>query len=125
MRLPKSLWIFLFIVSLFGGYFLFQELTDDQVDEEQLLKTISGIEEMVTQVEEGNIQEGEEAFNQVHGFFHDIDPVLREKDPALAEQLWNAVLQIESQFGSYKPDIDQLKQAGNKTISLLQEAKEI
>lgn len=78
---------------------------------------------MVELTEAGKIKDGEKPFNDVHGFFHDVDMILKEEDPALAEELWSTVTLIEGQFGSYQPDSDKLVKYGEKTIALLQEAK--
>ena len=87
-------------------------------------KTISGMRDMMNYVASGQTKEGENAFNEVHGFFHTIDPKLRDEDPALAEELWNTVVLIEGQFGSSKPNSKQLTNYAGKTISLLKESKE-
>jgi hypothetical protein len=65
-----------------------------EVDETRFKETIAGMQSMVTMVEEGNIEQADKTFNEVHGFFHDVDLILREKDRALAEQLWDAVTLI-------------------------------
>jgi hypothetical protein len=93
------------------------------IDDEGFNQTIAGMTNMVELVQAGKIKDGELAFNEVHGFFHDVDTTLREEDPALAEELWNTVTLTEGQFGSYQPDSDELVKYGEKTIALLQEAK--
>jgi hypothetical protein len=123
LKLPKSLWIFGLLVLALVGYFIFNQFTGE-INNEGFKQTIAGMKEMVEKIDAGKIEQGEEAFNEVHGFFHDVDPVLKEKDPALAQQLWNAVLQIETQFGSHQPDQEKLIDSGKRVITLLQKAKE-
>jgi hypothetical protein len=123
LAIPKSLRILIIFIFLLVGYIIYDVLTS-QVDEERFKETITGMENMVTLVQSGNIEEAKNEFNQVHGFFHDVDPTLRKKDPVLAGQLWDVVVLIETQYGIYQPDANQLIHAGNKTITLLKEARQ-
>jgi hypothetical protein len=120
--IPKSLIIFSLFLVFLAGYVIYHGLANE-VDDERFGDTLTGMNQMVEMMKNGNIEEGKRVFNQVHAFFHDVDPMLRENDPALAEELWNTVTLIEGQFGSYKPDSDELVKYGEKTIALLQEAK--
>jgi hypothetical protein len=123
LAIPKSLRIVFLLIFLLLGFFVYNELTSE-VDEERFKETIVGLENMVVLMEAGNIEEAKREFDQIHAFFHDVDPMLREKDPFLAEQLWNAVVVIETQYGIHQPVREQLINAGNKTIALLKEARE-
>lgn len=122
ISVPKSLLIFMLLVVLIAGYAVYESLTGP-VDDKRFENTIAGIKEMVEMTETGNLREGEKSFNRVHGFFHDLDPALRKKDPTLARELWDTVLLIETQYGIYRPDLNKLKNYGELTIDLLRKAK--
>lgn len=111
----------LFLLLVFGVYGFFKP---GPVDDAHFKETIAGMETMVTQLEAGNIKEAEKVFNGVHGFFHDVDPSLRKKDPQLAKELWDVVTLIEGQWGTYQPDSAELMNKAKITITLLQKARE-
>lgn len=104
---------------------LYSFLKPGAVNDARLEETITGMENTVNELNAGNISQAEKTFNEVHGFFHDVDPPLREKDPKLAKDLWDAVVIIEAQFGSYKPDVVELINKSQGTITILKKAKKI
>lgn len=128
MVFPKLLRIMMLLIILLVAFFIYYGVTggfSTQVDENRFNETITGMENMVEIVETGDIKEGEKAFNQVHGFFHDVDSMLIEQDPDLAKQLWDTVALIEAQFGSDQANAVDLINHGRKTIAILKEAREI
>jgi hypothetical protein len=123
LTLPKSLRILVLLLVLLTGYAIYQGVTNE-VDKRSFTETITGINKMVEFAQKGNIEKAEQEFNRVHGFFHDVDPTLREHDPTLAEQLWDTVTLIEAQYGISQPEPNQLVNLGEETLNLLLEAQE-
>lgn len=56
---------------------------------------IRQLRDMKKELENQENEKAVESFWEVHPFFHDIDPVLRKKDPVLADELWMTVAAIE------------------------------
>lgn len=76
--------------------------------------TLAGIEGMTTAAEAGDLKAALKAFWDVHDFFHAVDKALRQKDPELAQALWDAVHQIELPNKDEQARLEVLRREGRQ-----------
>lgn len=126
--MKKIIFIFMFLFIVVGC----NSKEMNEVDNKNIIKLMDELKvsqqnmiKMNEKLRQGENKEAKGYFWKSHDFFHDVDPIIRRKDALLAEDVWNLILLIETEYETENENNKKLIEYSDKVIDLYDDIQQL